>query len=90
MTVTLRALPSGWFLRVADEGPGIPPEHHRRIFERFTRLENELRRETQGAGIGLSLVQHVMEAHRGEVELDSAPGKGSTFALRFPRNAHYG
>ena len=90
VTVTLRALPSGWFLRVADEGPGIPAEHHSRIFERFTRLENELRRETQGAGIGLSLVQHVIEAHGGEVALERASSKGSTFTLRFPRNAPYG
>ena len=67
-----------------DEGPGIAPADHQRIFERFHRLGNELRRETQGTGIGLSIVKHIAEAHGGRVRLESAPGHGSTFTLDLP------
>ncbi len=73
-----------WSLTVRDEGPGIPRGEHGRIFERFYRPGDELRRETQGAGIGLSLVKSIAEAHRGEVLLDSEPGRGSAFTLRLP------
>lgn len=73
-----------WSISITDEGPGIALQDQQRIFDRFTRLENELRRETQGAGIGLSLVKHVVEGHGGRVTVKSVPGKGSTFALEFP------
>lgn len=76
-----------WSLWVRDEGPGIPAAEHAHVFERFYRSGNELRRETQGTGIGLSLVKAIAEAHGGKVELDSAPGHGSTFTLRFPFSA---
>lgn len=83
-TVTLVAGPGRWTLAVRDDGPGIAPADHERIFERFHRLGNELRRETQGTGIGLSIVKHIAEAHGGRVRLDSAPGCGSTFTLDLP------
>ena len=73
-----------WSLSVRDEGPGISKEEHSRIFERFYRPGDELRRETQGTGIGLSLVKSIAEAHRGTVTVESEPGKGSTFTLAFP------
>lgn len=73
-----------WKLSVRDEGLGIPKEEQGRIFERFYRLGDELRRETQGTGIGLSLVKAIAEAHGGRVVLDSAVGKGSVFTLRGP------
>jgi two-component system sensor histidine kinase SenX3 len=72
---------------VRDEGPGIPREEQSRIFERFYRPGDELRRETQGTGIGLSLVKSIVEAHQGAVTIESEPGKGSTFALTFPLSA---
>ena len=71
-------------LRVEDEGPGIPAADHARIFEPFFRRGSELRRETPGVGIGLSLVQHIAEAHGGRVEIDSAPGRGARFTLVLP------
>ena len=71
-------------LWVADRGPGIPAAEHQRIFERFYRLGSELRRETQGVGIGLSIVQHVVEAHHGTVKVESKPGKGSRFTIELP------
>jgi signal transduction histidine kinase len=71
-------------LWVADHGPGIPAAEHERIFERFYRRGSELRRETQGIGIGLSIVKHIMTAHGGRVLVDSAPGRGSRFTLELP------
>ena len=71
-------------LWVEDHGEGIPKEEQARIFDLFYRHGSELRRETQGAGIGLSIVKHVAEAHRGRVVLHSAPGEGCRFALELP------
>jgi signal transduction histidine kinase len=71
-------------LFVADHGPGIPAAEQERIFERFYRLGSELRRETQGIGIGLSIVKHIVAAHGGRVTVDSAPGHGSRFTIVLP------
>lgn len=75
----------GWCrISVRDEGPGIPEEDQRRIFEPFYRRGSELRRETEGIGIGLSIVRHVVEAHDGHVEVVSEVGRGATFVLVLP------
>jgi signal transduction histidine kinase len=71
-------------ISVIDHGPGIPPAEHQKIFERFYRLGSELRRETQGVGIGLSIVKHIVEAHGGRVLVQSAPGQGSRFTIELP------
>lgn len=71
-------------LWVEDHGEGIPPAEHARIFERFYRCGSELRRETQGVGIGLSIVKHIVEAHRGRIMVRSAPGQGSRFTVDLP------
>jgi signal transduction histidine kinase len=71
---------------VADQGPGIPVEEHERIFDRFHRLGSELRRETAGIGIGLSIVKHIANAHGGSVRVFSALGHGATFTLELPKN----
>jgi signal transduction histidine kinase len=65
VTCTQDACATGIQLYVEDSGPGIPSQEHEKIFERFYRLGSELRRETQGAGIGLSIVKHIVEAHGG-------------------------
>jgi two-component system phosphate regulon sensor histidine kinase PhoR len=71
-------------LYVTDHGPGIPRAEHQKIFERFYRRGSELRRETQGVGIGLSIVKHIAEAHGGRVRVESAVGRGSRFIIEIP------
>jgi signal transduction histidine kinase len=73
-------------LWVEDTGPGIPPAEQEKIFERFYRLGSELRRETQGVGIGLSIVRHIVEAHGGKVTVRSNVGQGSRLTIELPRN----
>ena len=68
---------------VTDQGPGIPPEEHGRVFARFSRGD-EITRGTSGAGLGLAIVRAIAEGHRGRVDLRSAPGAGSTFTLVIP------
>jgi signal transduction histidine kinase len=86
VAVSLNSQPSTLNIRVSDHGPGIPATEHVKIFERFYRLGSELRRETPGVGIGLSIVKHVVEAHRGTVRVDSEVGKGSCFTIELPLN----
>ncbi len=74
-------------LWVADQGPGIPRQDHDRIFEPFYRRGSELRRETPGVGIGLSIVKHIVIAHGGSVSVESEVGHGSRFVIKLPMNA---
>jgi signal transduction histidine kinase/DNA-binding response OmpR family regulator len=71
-------------LTVADTGFGVPPEELTRIFQRFHQASGIPARSREGAGIGLSLVADLAEAHGGSVALDSAVGTGSTFSVRLP------
>lgn len=74
-------------LSVSDRGPGLPEAEQTRIFEPFYRRGSELRRESQGIGIGLSIVRHIVEAHGGGVSVRSYPGQGATFTLTLPAPA---
>ncbi len=71
-------------LWVEDKGEGIPAAEHEKIFERFYRIGSEMRRQTQGVGIGLSIVKHIVEAHGGKVIVRSAVGEGSRFTIELP------
>jgi len=71
-------------LSVQDLGSGIPREDQERIFERFYRRGSELRRETQGIGLGLAIVRHIIQAHHGTITVDSTPGRGATFTIETP------
>lgn len=69
---------------VTDSGVGIPAKDLDRIFERFYRVDKARSRGTGGTGLGLAIVRHVVNNHRGEVDVASVEGEGSTFTLRFP------
>ena len=69
---------------VEDNGIGIPPAEHKRIFRRFYRVDQRLARETGGCGLGLSIVDFIVRAHGGSVRVESQSGAGSTFSVRLP------
>jgi signal transduction histidine kinase len=70
---------------VADDGPGIPPEHLPRIFERFYRVDEARSRELGGTGLGLSIVKHLAEGMGATVSVESQPGRGTRFTVTVPR-----
>jgi signal transduction histidine kinase len=69
---------------VADDGPGVPPEERRRIFDRFVRLDSPRARDSGGAGLGLAIVAQIAEAHHGTVEVSESPIGGPRFVFRLP------
>jgi signal transduction histidine kinase len=71
-------------LSVADRGIGIAPGDRKRIFEKFVRLEHGLVHDVKGAGLGLALVEQIMRAHGGRIEVSGHPGGGSVFTLMLP------
>jgi two-component system, OmpR family, phosphate regulon sensor histidine kinase PhoR len=75
---------ASFVLRVVDHGPGIEAEHLPRLFERFYRVDKARSRAVGGTGLGLAIVKHIVQAQGGTVSVDSRPGAGSTFTLRFP------
>jgi len=85
VVLTLTAHETTICLSVTDQGPGIPDEDHQRIFEPFYRRGSELRRDTQGVGIGLSIVRHVVEAHEGRITVENTnPDHGTRFTIELP------
>jgi two-component system phosphate regulon sensor histidine kinase PhoR len=72
-------------IKVSDHGSGIAPEHLPRLFERFYRVDKGRSRELGGTGLGLAIVKHIIQAHGGDVTVESTPGKGSTFTIHLPR-----
>jgi two-component system, OmpR family, phosphate regulon sensor histidine kinase PhoR len=69
---------------VQDFGPGVPFEHQRRIFERFYRVDKARSRESGGTGLGLSIARHIVNAHGGDIRVESELGKGATFFFTLP------
>jgi two-component system phosphate regulon sensor histidine kinase PhoR len=81
----------GVAIEVTDNGNGIALVEHRRIFDKFYRIDDRLSRQREGSGLGLAIVKHIVRAHRGRVQLDSVKGEGSTFRIVFaasPRMSH--
>jgi len=79
-TACARAMPDGGIeVGVSDDGPGIQPEAQARIFERFYRVDKARSRDQGGTGLGLAIVKNVVQAHGGDVRVESPPGKGTTF-----------
>ena len=69
---------------VSDEGDGIPAAHLPRLTERFYRVDTARSRQLGGTGLGLAIVKHVVNRHRGRLDIQSTPGKGSTFTVTLP------
>ena len=76
--------PGTFVLSVRDFGPGIAAEHLPRLTERFYRVDASRSRETRGTGLGLAIVKHILTRHKARLEIDSTPGEGATFTVRFP------
>jgi two-component system phosphate regulon sensor histidine kinase PhoR len=75
----------GAVIEVRDEGPGIDAIHIPRLTERFYRVDSHRSREMGGTGLGLAIVKHIIGRHRGRLQIESDPGRGSTFAVILPR-----
>ncbi len=82
--VSVRASDGSIRISVRDRGAGISPKDHSRIWEDYYRTPEARALSTRGSGLGLSVVRHIVRAHGGRVELESAPGRGSIFTLVFP------
>ena len=72
-------------ISIKDSGLGIPPDHLERLFERFYVVDKGRSRESGGTGLGLAIVKHIVQAHGGNVTVESEPNQGSTFTLYLPR-----
>jgi signal transduction histidine kinase len=84
ITVSLRR-EGGWIvIAVQDHGIGIPSDEVGKIFDRFHRVSTGLVHDVKGSGLGLSIVRHIVEAHRGRVTVESRVGEGSTFSIHLP------
>ena len=83
--VAARAVEQGSVsVAVSDEGDGIPASHLPRLTERFYRVDTARSRQLGGTGLGLAIVKHVVNRHRGRLDIQSTPGKGSTFTVTLP------
>ena len=71
---------------VTDTGPGIASEHLSRLTERFYRVDRSRSRDTGGTGLGLAIVKHIANRHQAQLLIESTPGRGSKFILRFPKD----
>ncbi|MCS6824030.1 MAG: ATP-binding protein [Cytophagaceae bacterium] len=70
---------------VKDDGPGIEAKHHKRIFERFYRVDKSRSKDKGGTGLGLAIVKHIVEAHGQKVHIESEPGQGTTFYFKIKK-----
>jgi signal transduction histidine kinase len=85
--VDLSTTPETAMIQVRDHGLGIPREQRDKIFERFYRVTGPRQRAIPGLGMGLYIVAEIIKHHKGNITVNSTPGKGSTFTVTFPRKS---
>ncbi len=86
VVIAIETTDTGWVrLTVRDEGEGIAPEHLPRLTERFYRANASRSREAGGTGLGLSIVKHIVERHRGQLDISSRPGLGTVVSIMLRR-----
>jgi two-component system sensor histidine kinase CiaH len=83
ITATLKKTTTSVSLKIADEGPGIPEEEMKKIFEKFYRIGNEATRKTQGTGLGLYLCSRIASDHNADISVTNNTSAGATFAVTF-------
>jgi len=84
VTVWIEKYPTEFVIRVSDKGVGIPTEDQDRVFERFYAVDKSHSRSLGGSGLGLSIVERIIEKHQGKIEVESEFGKGTTFIVTLP------
>jgi signal transduction histidine kinase len=84
LSITTETVRSDLSIAIADHGIGIPRAEQAKIFEKFYRVGNGLVHDVKGSGLGLSLVKHIIEAHKGTISVESDVGKGSRFTILLP------
>jgi signal transduction histidine kinase len=84
--IKVQALPDEIALHITDQGVGMTPDQTGRVGERFYRADTS--GKVSGTGLGMSIVKEIMALHYGRMEIDSAPGQGTTVSLIFPNNSH--
>lgn len=84
LSITTETVRSDLSVEIADHGIGIPRAEQEKIFEKFYRVGNGLVHDVKGSGLGLSLVKHIIEAHKGTISVESDVGKGSRFTILLP------
>jgi two-component system OmpR family sensor kinase/two-component system sensor histidine kinase BaeS len=84
--ISLSADMQGTFVQfsISDTGPGLTPEEQAHVFERFWRADASRSRDHGGSGLGLTIARYIIEAHRGQMNVDSVPGQGATFWFTVP------
>jgi signal transduction histidine kinase len=84
LSITVKTVDSDLSIEIADRGVGIPRAEQAKIFEKFYRVGNGLVHDVKGSGLGLSLVKHIIEAHKGTISVESDVGKGTRFTILLP------
>jgi signal transduction histidine kinase len=84
LSITTKTSGTDLSIEMADRGIGIPRAEQAKVFEKFYRVGNGLVHDVKGSGLGLSLVKHIIEAHKGTISVESDVGKGTRFTIRLP------
>ncbi len=85
--IDVSATDDAGIVAITDHGEGVSPDERERIFRRFYRVDKSRSQEVSGSGLGLAITKHLVLLHRGTIDVESLPGRGSTFLVRLPRRA---